>query len=81
MPGFSPGRSFIGGPKPMWTLLLAALGLWFLIEGLIYAGAPSQMRRFGAWLTTLPDDVLRQAGLFSMAIGALFLVIALRVLK
>lgn len=57
----------------MLTILLAGLGLWFLLEGAVYAGAPEAMKRFGAWLSQLPEATIRQSGLWSMAIGALLL--------
>ena len=31
--------------------ILAGIGVWFLLEGAIYAIAPDAMKRFGAWLT------------------------------
>ena len=57
----------------MITIMLAGIGLWFLLEGAIYAGAPDAMKRFGAWLSKLPEVTIRQSGLWSMAIGALLL--------
>ena len=57
----------------MWTIILAGLGLWFLLEGAIYAGAPDAMKRFGAWLAEMPTTTIRQSGLWSMAIGGILL--------
>ncbi|GAB5458690.1 MAG: hypothetical protein Hens3KO_17200 [Henriciella sp.] len=62
----------------MWTIILAGIGLWFLLEGAMYAAAPEAMRRFGAWLSNLPESAVRQSGLLSMGIGALILYIMLR---
>lgn len=62
----------------MWTIILAGIGLWFLLEGAMYAAAPEAMRRFGAWLSSLPESAVRQSGLLSMGIGALILYIMLR---
>ncbi len=62
----------------MWTILLAGLGLWFLLEGAMYAGAPDLMKRFGAWLAEMPEETIRQSGLWSMAIGGLLLYVMLR---
>lgn len=62
----------------MLTIILAGIGLWFLCEGAIYAAAPDAMKRFGAWLTELPDATIRQSGLWSMAIGALLLYLMVR---
>ncbi len=57
----------------MWTILLAGIGLWFLLEGAIYAAAPDAMKRFGDWLSQMPVGTIRQSGLVSMAIGAILL--------
>jgi len=62
----------------MWTIFLAGIGLWFLLEGAMYAVAPDAMQRFGEWLANMPEAAIRQAGLLSMAIGALFLYVVLR---
>ncbi|MEO1662222.1 MAG: DUF2065 domain-containing protein [Pseudomonadota bacterium] len=62
----------------MLTILLAGIGLWFFIEGALYAGAPDAMKRFGAWLSELPEATIRQSGLWSMAIGALLLYVMVR---
>ncbi len=62
----------------MWTILLAGIGLWFLLEGAMYAAAPEAMKRFGEWLSNLPDTAVRQSGLLSMATGALALYMVLR---
>ena len=62
----------------MLTIILAGIGVWFLLEGAIYAGAPSAMKRFGAWLAEMPEPTIRQSGLWSMAIGALLLYLMVR---
>ena len=62
----------------MWTIVLAGVGLWFLLEGAMYAAAPDAMKRFGEWLSSLPEAAVRQSGLLSMAIGALILYVMLR---
>jgi uncharacterized protein len=48
---------------------LAALGLLFVFEGLIYGGAPQAAKRMVAQMLTIPDPVLRVAGLGSMLLG------------
>lgn len=60
------------------SILLAAVGLWFLLEGAMYAAAPDAMKKFGAWLAELSEDQVRQSGLFSMAIGAILLYVMVR---
>lgn len=62
----------------MLTIILAGIGLWFLLEGAIYAGAPAAMKRFGAWLAEMPESTVRQSGMWSMAIGALLLYVMVR---
>lgn len=63
----------------MLTIIFAGIGLWFLIEGAIYAGVPSAMKRFGAWLAAMPEATIRQSGLMSMAIGAILLYAMVRI--
>ena len=57
----------------MLTIILAGIGLWFLLEGSIYTGAPAAMKRFGAWLSVMPEATIRQSGMWAMAIGGLLL--------
>ena len=59
-------------------LLLAAFGLWLMLEGLAYAIAPNLMKRFGAWLSQLPPADIRQSGLISVMIGLALLYVAVR---
>ena len=62
----------------MLSIVLAGIGVWFLLEGAIYAGAPDAMKRSGAWLSEMPESTIRQSGLWSMAIGALLLYLMVR---
>lgn len=62
----------------MLMILLAAFGLWFLFEGLVYAAAPDAMKRFGEWLAGMPEATIRQSGLLSMGIGGLLVYVAVR---
>ncbi len=62
----------------MLKIILAGLGLWFLIEGALYAAAPDAMKRFGVWLSNLPVEAVRQSGILSMAIGGIALYAVLR---
>jgi uncharacterized protein YjeT (DUF2065 family) len=48
---------------------LAALGLVFVIEGLVFAAFPQAARRAVAAMTQTPDEALRVAGLLSAALG------------
>lgn len=60
------------------TIILAGVGMWLLAEGLLYAGAPDLLRRLGVLLSRLTTEEVRSAGLWSAALGALILYIAVR---
>lgn len=62
------------------ALLLAGLGLWFLIEGALYAAIPEAMRRFLDWSARLPESELRSAGIWTALFGAICLYGALRLI-
>ena len=49
--------------------LLIAIGLVFVIEGLIYTLFPGQMKRMLLQLMALPEQQLRSVGLVMAAIG------------
>ena len=49
--------------------LLMALGLVFVIEGLLYALVPSKLRAMMALMQTLTDEQLRIGGVMAMAVG------------
>jgi uncharacterized protein len=55
----------------MLHAIVQALGLVFVIEGLIYAVAPGAMRRMMAELPKLTDEQLRLAGVAALALGVL----------
>jgi uncharacterized protein YjeT (DUF2065 family) len=48
---------------------LAALGLFFAIEGLIFAAFPAAAKRAVAAVLESPDGMLRSVGILSAAIG------------
>ena len=56
----------------MTEALLTALGLVLVIEGLLYALVPGQLRRMLLALQELNDDQLRLGGLAALATGVLF---------
>ena len=56
----------------MATLLLA-IGLVLVLEGLVYALAPSIIEQLLVALRALPEDKRRLIGLGSVAIGVVFL--------
>jgi uncharacterized protein len=49
--------------------LLMALGLVFVIEGLLYALVPGQLRQMLLALQQLSDDQLRVGGVAAMTLG------------
>jgi hypothetical protein len=53
----------------MWQFFLVALGLVFVIEGLLPFLAPHLWRRFMAQMVIQNDKTLRIFGLISMLIG------------
>lgn len=55
------------------SLLLLALGLAMVLEGLVYALAPSLLERLLESLRTLPETAIRQVGLL-VALAGLILV-------
>jgi uncharacterized protein YjeT (DUF2065 family) len=59
-------------------LILAAAGIWFFLEGAIYAIAPDFMRRMAERLAEMPSRDIAFAGLASAVIGAALLVFAVR---
>ena len=53
----------------MIETLLLALGLVLIVEGLVYALAPSLLERMLLALTTLSEDQRRLMGLIALALG------------
>jgi uncharacterized protein len=51
------------------TDFLAALGLVFIIEGLVFAAFPHAARRAAVTTTQTPDEALRLVGLLSAVFG------------
>ena len=49
--------------------LVTALGLVLIIEGLVYAAAPSRFKALMARLEEIPDETLRMGGLIAVAVG------------
>lgn len=50
---------------------LAALGLVFVIEGLVYGGFPGLAKRFARQAADMPESTLRAAGIAAIAFGVL----------
>ncbi|MFA3916048.1 DUF2065 domain-containing protein [Ruegeria hyattellae] len=51
------------------TMILMALGLVLIVEGLVYALAPTLVERMLEMLRTLPEAGRRQVGILSMVLG------------
>lgn len=49
--------------------LIVALGLVFVIEGLLYAAFPNAMRKMVIDLVKMPEQTLRNCGMAAVAIG------------
>jgi hypothetical protein len=58
------------------TTFLLALGLVFLLEGLVLALAPSRLEEALRLLSTLPPETVRLIGLLAMTGGAAFVWLA-----
>ncbi|MEM0937578.1 MAG: DUF2065 domain-containing protein [Pseudomonadota bacterium] len=58
------------------TTVLLALGLVFLLEGLVLALAPSRLEEALRLLQTLPPDTIRLLGLLAMTGGGIFVWLA-----
>lgn len=56
-------------PRYAMTDFLAALGLVFVIEGLVFAAFPQAARRAVATMMETPDEALRLVGLLSAVLG------------
>ena len=55
----------------MMPALFTALGLVLVIEGLLYALVPGQLRRMADLLRQVTDDQLRIGGASAIALGVL----------
>lgn len=48
---------------------LTGIAFFLIIEGLVYALAPSALKRMAAYLPVVPEGQLRAAGLGAMVLG------------
>jgi uncharacterized protein YjeT (DUF2065 family) len=48
---------------------LTAVGLVLVVEGIVYGGFPALARRLAAEVLSIPENMLRVAGLVAVAIG------------
>lgn len=54
----------------MWIAILMGLGMVLVIEGLVFALAPSRMEDLLKALTTIPPETRRLIGFAAVAMGA-----------
>jgi hypothetical protein len=64
-------RVLASGAVDSWTLLISALGVAIVLEGLPYFVAPSAMRRYLELLSRMSDRALRTLGFGLMVAGLL----------
>ena len=62
-----------------FKLIVVALGLMFIIEGIPYFAFPNGVKRFMLEALKLPDGVLRIFGFFALLFGLLLIYIGSRV--
>jgi len=56
--------------------LLAAIGLALALEGALYAGAPSFMKRLLASMMETPEHMLRVSGILALVLGVIIVWVA-----
>ncbi len=61
------------------SLLLLALGLVMIFEGLVYALAPSFLERMLEMLRQMPEGAVRQIGLLVVVAGLILVWVAFQV--
>jgi len=57
-------------------ILLAGVGMWFLLEGAAYAVAPDFMRRLAVLVSQMGTRELTMAGLIGTALGVILIWLA-----
>ncbi len=60
----------------MIQAFITAVGLVFIIEGVLYALAPGRLKQMMAFAERLPEDTLRTAGFIGIGIGLVIVWIA-----
>lgn len=51
--------------------LFTAIGLVFVIEGLVYALAPGLVKKFASLIERIPEDAMRVNGMWAIGAGVL----------
>ena len=70
----------MGQLLPLGSFLLIGFGLILLVEGLIYAFFPIQMKRLIAQMTNMPEATLRSGGVVA-AMAGFGLLVLLKVIQ
>ena len=63
-----------------FSLIVVAVGLLFIIEGIPYFAFPELVKRFMAQVLALPDRVMRIFGMIALGLGLLLLYLGTRVM-
>jgi uncharacterized protein YjeT (DUF2065 family) len=58
------------------TVVLTALGLVLVLEGVLYAAAPGALKQMALRMQEIPDDALRMGGVAAVALGVLLVWLA-----
>lgn len=61
------------------TLILLAFGLVMVLEGLVYALAPSLVERMLEMLRAIPENAVRQIGALVVVAGLVLIWVAFRI--
>ncbi|MGC1495054.1 MAG: DUF2065 domain-containing protein [Sulfitobacter sp.] len=61
------------------TLIILAFGLVLILEGLVYALAPSLLERMLEMLSTMPEAAVRQIGALVVVVGVILVWIAFQI--
>jgi len=63
-----------------FSLIVVAVGLLFIIEGIPYFAFPELVKRFMAQVLALPDRVMRIFGMIALGLGLILLYLGTRVM-
>jgi uncharacterized protein YjeT (DUF2065 family) len=64
-----------------YRIIIIALGLVFIIEGIPYFGFPETMKRYLVEILNLPDGTLRIIGFISLLFGLFLVFLGTKVLR
>ncbi len=61
------------------TLIILAFGLVLILEGLVYALAPSLLERMLEMLSAMPEAAVRQIGALVVVVGVILVWVAFQI--